>query len=65
MYHQHIEDMPDTEKSYQLLEKTGLKDSTEAVIIETGTAPGVYHTDKTQDPRLCKDAPETALSSWV
>jgi len=31
MYHRQIEVVPDIEKSYQWLEKAGLKDSTEAL----------------------------------
>lgn len=66
MYHCQIEEVTDIKKSYQLLEKSGLRDSSEAQIAAQkqelstrSTEVGIYHTR--QDPRgkLCKDAAET------
>ena len=67
MYHQQIDEVVDIKKTYQWLEKAGLKDSTEALIMAAqeqelstrSVEAGIYHTR--QDPRwrLCKDVPET------
>ena len=64
MYHQQTEEVADITKSYQWLEKAGLKDSTEELIMaaqeqalsKRSIRAGVYNTR--QDPRcwLCKDA---------
>ena len=59
--------MADIRKSYQWLEKAGLTDSTEALILAAqeqalGTRSieaGVYHTRQDPRCRLCKDASET------
>ncbi|KAI3377065.1 hypothetical protein L3Q82_000275 [Scortum barcoo] len=67
MYHRQIEEVPDIRKSYQWLEKAGLKDSTE-VLIMVAQEPAlstrviearVYHTRQDPRCRLCKEAPET------
>ena len=52
MYHRQIEEVADMEKTYQWLEKAGLKDSTEALLLveedralRTGPVEAVvYHT---------------------
>ena len=67
MYHQQIAEVADIRKSYQWLEKAGLADSTEALILAAqeqalGTRSieaGVYHTRQDPRCRLCKDASET------
>ncbi|XP_051920732.1 uncharacterized protein LOC127600296 isoform X1 [Hippocampus zosterae] len=69
MYHRTITEVADLKKSYQWLERAGLKDSTEALILAAqeqalstrAIEAQIYHTR--QDPRcrcrLCKEAPET------
>ena len=67
MYHRQIVEVADIRKSYQWLEKAGLTDSTEALILAAqeqalGTRSieaGVYHTRQDPRCRLCKDASET------
>ncbi len=67
VYHRQIEEVADIKKSYQWLEKAGLKDSTEALIMAAqeqalstrSIEAGVYHTRQDPRCRLCKDAPET------
>lgn len=67
MYHRQIEEVADIEKTYQWLEKAGLKDSTEALIMAAqeqalntrSIEAGVYHTRQDPRCRLCKEAPET------
>ena len=67
MYHRQIVEVADIRKSYQWLEKAGLTDSTEALILAAqeqapGTRwieAGVYHTRQDIRCRLCKDASET------
>uniref|UniRef100_A0A669EZW7 Reverse transcriptase domain-containing protein n=1 Tax=Oreochromis niloticus TaxID=8128 RepID=A0A669EZW7_ORENI len=67
MYHRQIEEVADIQKSYQWLDKAGLKDSTEALIMAAqeqalstrSIEAGVYHTRQDPRCRLCKDAPET------
>ena len=67
MYHRQIEEVADIKKSYQWLEKAGLKDSTEALIMAAqeqalstrSIEAGNYHTRQDSRCRLCKDAPET------
>ena len=67
MYHRQIEEVADIKKSYQWLEKAGLKDSTEALIMAAqeqalstrSIEVGIYHTRQDPRCRLCKDAPET------
>ncbi len=57
MFHQPTEEVADSGKSYQWLERAGLKDSTEALLITAqeqtlstrSIEAGVYHTR--QDPR--------------
>ncbi|CAJ1059649.1 uncharacterized protein LOC127604228 [Xyrichtys novacula] len=67
MYHRQIAEVADMSKSYQWLERAGLKDSTEALIMGAqeqalsarAIKAQLYHTR--QDPRckLCKEGPET------
>ena len=67
MYYSKIEEVADIGKTYQCLEKAGLKDSTEALIMvaqeqalnTSSIEARVYHTR--QDPRCrqCKDPTET------
>lgn len=65
LYHRHIEGVPDIKKSYQWLEKDGLKDNTVALIIaaqeQARSASSVTEGFCRQDLRcrLCKDAIET------
>ena len=67
MYHRQIEEVADIRKTYQWLEKAGLKHSTEALIMTAeeqalntrSIKAGVYHTSQDPRCRLCKDAPET------
>ncbi len=67
MYHRQMEEVADIGKSYQWLERAGLKDSTEALIIAAqeqalnirSLGAGVYHTRPDPRCRLCIDAPET------
>ena len=67
MNHRQIVEMADIRKSYQWLEKAGLADSTEALILAAqeqalGTRSieaGVYHTRQDPRCRLCKEASET------
>uniref|UniRef100_A0A7N8XHF5 Reverse transcriptase domain-containing protein n=1 Tax=Mastacembelus armatus TaxID=205130 RepID=A0A7N8XHF5_9TELE len=67
MYHRQIQEVADIEKSYRWLEKAGLKDSTEALIVAAqeqalstrSIEAGIYHTRQDPRCRLCKDAPET------
>ncbi|KAF7649568.1 hypothetical protein LDENG_00139440 [Lucifuga dentata] len=71
MYHQQIEGVADITKSYQWLEKTGLKDNTETLIMAAQEQAlstrfieaGVYHSRQNPWCRLCKDAPETVQHS--
>ncbi|CAK6954711.1 zinc-binding domain-containing protein%2C partial [Scomber scombrus] len=61
------EEVADIKKSYQWLEKTGLKDSTEELIVAAqeqalstrSIKAGVYHTRQDPRCRLHKDAPQT------
>ncbi|KAK7877546.1 hypothetical protein WMY93_031734 [Mugilogobius chulae] len=65
MYHRNTE-VADLKKSYQWLERAGLKDSTEALILaaqeqalSTRTIEAqIYHTRQDPRCRLCKEAPE-------
>ena len=67
MYHQQIDEVADIKKFYQWLEKAGLKDSMEALImaaqdqeLSTGSIEaGIYHIRQDPSCRLCKEAPET------
>ncbi|KAM6449746.1 uncharacterized protein PHA67_017094 [Liasis olivaceus] len=67
MYHWQTVEVADIRKSYQWLERAGLKDSTEALIIATQKqAPstrsievGVYHSRQGPRCRLCREASET------
>ncbi|XP_054913489.1 uncharacterized protein LOC129377515 [Poeciliopsis prolifica] len=67
MYHQQITQVADISKSYQWLEKAGLKDSTEALILAAqeqalntrAIEAQIYHTRQDPRCRLCKEAPET------
>ena len=67
MYRRQIEEVADIEKSYQWLEKVGLKDSTEALIMATqeqtlctkAIVAGVYHIRQDSRCRLCIEASET------
>ena len=67
MYHRQIVEVADIGKSYQWLEKAGLTDSTDALILAAheqalGTRwieAGVYHTRQDPRCRLCKEASET------
>lgn len=66
-YHRNITEVADIKKSYQWLERAGLKDSTEALILAAqeqalGTRAieaQIYHTRQDPRCRLCKEAPET------
>ncbi|TWW67367.1 hypothetical protein D4764_02G0004080 [Takifugu flavidus] len=66
MYRRQIEKVADIKKTYQWLEKAGLKDGTEALLMEEQTLntraieAGVYHTRQDPRCRLCGVAPETA-----
>ena len=59
--------LTDIKKTYQWLERAGLRDSAEALIIAaqeqvldtSSIEAGVYHTRQDPRCRLCKDAPET------
>lgn len=70
-HHREIEEMADIEKSYQWLDKAGLKDSTDAWIMAAQKQPlskrsigaGVYHSRQDSMFMLCKDAPETIQKS--
>ncbi|XP_051931065.1 uncharacterized protein LOC127607055 [Hippocampus zosterae] len=67
MYHRTITEVADLKKSYQWLERTGLKDSTEALILAAqeqalstrAIEAQIYHTRQDPRCRLCKEAPET------
>ena len=67
MYHRQIEGVADIEKSYQWLDKAGLTDSTEALIMAAqeqavstrSIEAGVYHTRQDSRCKLCRDALET------
>ena len=67
MYHRQIEEVADIEKTYQWLEKAGLRDSTEALIMAAqeqalGTRAieaKIYKSRSDPRCRLCKDAPAT------
>ncbi|CAK6977960.1 zinc-binding domain-containing protein%2C partial [Scomber scombrus] len=67
MNHRQIEEVADINKSSQWLEKAGLRDSTEALIMAAqeqalstrSIEAGVYHSRQDPRCRLCKDAPET------
>ena len=67
MYHCQIEEVADIGKTYHWLEKAGLKDSTEALIIASqdqalntrSIEARVDHTRHDPRFRLCKDTPET------
>ena len=48
MYHKQIEEVADIEKSYQWLEKTGLRDSTEALIMSAQALSTALRTGRTQ-----------------
>lgn len=59
MYHQEIEEVADIEKSCQWLDKAGLKDRAELLIIALTASlvkASVYHTRQNARCRLCKDA---------
>ncbi|XP_076610522.1 uncharacterized protein LOC143335176 [Chaetodon auriga] len=65
--HRQLEEVADITKTYQWLEKAGLNDSTEALIIAAqeqalntrSIEAGIYHSRQNPRCRLCKDAPET------
>ncbi|XP_051916213.1 uncharacterized protein LOC127597287 isoform X2 [Hippocampus zosterae] len=67
MYHRTITEVADLKKSYQWLERAGLKDSTEALILAAqeqalstrAIEAQIYHTRQDPRCRLCKEAPET------
>ncbi|XP_055368940.1 uncharacterized protein LOC129604854 [Betta splendens] len=67
MYHRNITEVADLNKSYQWLERAGLKDSTEALILAAqeqalstrAIEAQIYHTRQDPRCRLCKEAPET------
>ena len=67
MYHRNITEVADLKKSYQWLERAGLKDSTEALIMAAqeqalntrAIEAQIYHTRQDPRCRLCKEAPET------
>ena len=65
-YHRQIEEVADIEKSYQWLEKAGLKDSIEALIMAaqeqtvSTRAVEVYYIKQDPRCRLCKEVSETA-----
>ncbi|XP_051929435.1 uncharacterized protein LOC127605701 [Hippocampus zosterae] len=67
MYHRTITEVADLKKSYQWLERAGLKDSTEALILAAqeqalstrAIEAQIYHTRQDPRCRLCKKAPET------
>ncbi|CAL9694852.1 unnamed protein product [Knipowitschia caucasica] len=67
MYHRSITEVADLKKSYQWLEKAGLQDSTEALIMAAqeqalstrAIEAQIYHTRQDPRCRLCKEAPET------
>uniref|UniRef100_A0A8C4WGB1 Reverse transcriptase domain-containing protein n=1 Tax=Gopherus evgoodei TaxID=1825980 RepID=A0A8C4WGB1_9SAUR len=67
MYHRQIAEVADIGKSYQRLERAGLKDSTEALIIAAqeqalstrSIEAGFYHTGEDPRCRLCREASET------
>ncbi|KAK7930437.1 hypothetical protein WMY93_006832 [Mugilogobius chulae] len=67
MYHRNITEVADLKKSYQWLERAGLKDSTEALILAAqeqalstrAIEAQIYHTRQDPRCRLCKEAPET------
>ena len=67
MYHRQISEVADLGKSYQWLEKAGLKDSTEALIMAAqeqalstrSVEAGIYKTRQDPRCRLCKEHPET------
>ena len=63
MYYWHIEEVADSEKTYQYLEKAGLKDSIGALIMteqeKALNARLFYHTRQNPMCRLCKKAPGT------
>ena len=67
MYHRQISAVADLGKSYQWLDKAGLKDSTEALIVAAqeqalstrSVEAGIYKTRKDPRCRLCKEHPET------
>ena len=63
MDHCQIQEVADIGKTYQLLEKAGLKDGTEALIMTAQeqdlNTVDIYHTRQDPRYRLCKDTPET------
>ena len=67
MYYRQIEEVADFGKSYQWVEKAGLKSSTEALIMAAqeqalntrSIEARVCHTRQDPSCRLCKDAPKT------
>ncbi|XP_078808275.1 uncharacterized protein LOC144994388 [Oryzias latipes] len=67
MYHRTITEVADIKKSYQWLERAGLQDSTEALILAAqeqalstrAIEAQIYHTRQDPRCRLCKEAPET------
>uniref|UniRef100_A0A3B3HDB2 HAT C-terminal dimerisation domain-containing protein n=1 Tax=Oryzias latipes TaxID=8090 RepID=A0A3B3HDB2_ORYLA len=67
MSHRTITEVADINKSYQWLERAGLQDSTEALILAAqeqalstrAIEAQIYHTRQDPRCRLCKEAPET------
>ncbi|XP_051924320.1 uncharacterized protein LOC127602290 [Hippocampus zosterae] len=67
MYHRTITEVADLKKSHQWLERAGLKDSTEALILAAqeqalntrAIEAQIYHTRQDPRCRLYKEAPET------
>ena len=67
MYHRNITKVADINKSYQWLERAGLKDSTEALIMAAqekalntrAIEAQIYHTRQDPRCRLCKESAET------
>ena len=67
MYHRQMKEVSDMEKTYQWMEKAGLKDSTEALLMAAqeqalntrAIEAGVYHTRPDPRCRRCREEPET------
>ena len=67
MYHRNITEVAAIKKSYQWLDRAGLKDSTEALIMAAqeqalstrAIEAQIYHTRQDPRCRLCKEANET------
>ncbi|KAK1803953.1 hypothetical protein P4O66_003890 [Electrophorus voltai] len=73
IYYRQIVEVADMEKSYRWLEKAGLKDGTEALIMAAqeqalnarSVEAGIHHTRRDPRRRLCKDAPETMQHNLI